>query len=113
SAATPAAKKDAPPVARTPAPVAGTPAPLAKTPAPVARTPAPAATPSTRAAPPAAARPVVAASVAAPLTLDLDALKERLKATKAIGLFTKIALKNQVDDLMKQFRGHHDGKAKP
>jgi hypothetical protein len=51
--------------------------------------------------------PVVAA------TLDLDALKARLKATKAIGVFTKIALKNKVDDLMKQFRGHYDGKAKP
>ena len=71
------------------------------------------ATGSTRAAPPVAAPPVVAPSVAAPLTLDLDALKERLKATKAIGVFTKIALKNQVDDLMKQFRGYYQGKAKP
>jgi hypothetical protein len=51
--------------------------------------------------------PVVAA------TLDLDALKARLRATKAIGVFTKLALKNKVDDLMKQFRGHYDGNAKP
>jgi hypothetical protein len=84
----------------------------------VAKTPASAATASKGAAPPVAAprvaTPSVAApSVAAPLTLDLDALKERLKATKAIGVFTKIALKNQVDDLMKQFRGHYQGKAKP
>jgi hypothetical protein len=42
----------------------------------------------------------------------LNALKERLKATKAIGVFTKIALKNQVDDLMGQFRDYYDGKSK-
>jgi len=47
---------------------------------------------------------------AAAVTLDLVALEERLKATKAIGIFSKIALKNQVDDLMKQFRDHYDGK---
>jgi hypothetical protein len=85
------------------------------TPAPKAATTTapPAATAPKGAAPPAAAAPVVARSVAAPLTLDLDALKARLKATKAIGIFTKIALKNQVDDLMKQFRGHYEGKAQP
>ena len=49
---------------------------------------------------------------AAPLTLDLNALKAQLKATKAIGVFTKISLKNQVDDLMKQFRDYYQGKAK-
>ena len=50
---------------------------------------------------------------ATPAPLDLAALKQQLKDTKAIGVFTKISLKNQVDDLMKQFRGHYDGKAKP
>ena len=45
-------------------------------------------------------------------TLDLAALKEQLKATKAIGVFTKISLKNQVDDLMDQFRDYYQGKAK-
>ena len=45
-------------------------------------------------------------------TLDLNALKEQLKDTKAIGVFTKISLKNQVDDLMKQFREYYQGKAK-
>ena len=45
------------------------------------------------------------------MTLDLTALKDQLKATKAIGLFTKIALKNKVDDLMKQFRDYYDGKS--
>jgi hypothetical protein len=42
-------------------------------------------------------------------TLDVAALKERLKNTSAIGLFTKIALKNQVDDLLAQFRSYHGG----
>ena len=45
-------------------------------------------------------------------TLDLDALEQRLKDTDAIGVFTKIALKNQVDDLLKRFKSYHqsDGK---
>jgi len=45
--------------------------------------------------------------------LDLSALKTRLKETKAIGVFTKLTLKNQVDDLMEKFRQHHAGKATP
>jgi len=43
-------------------------------------------------------------------TLDLSGLQAQLEATKAIGMFTKISLKNQVDDLMKQVRDHHEGK---
>ena len=69
--------------------------------------PAPASTTAKPAPPPAAA---VSASVVP--TLDLAALKEQLKETKAIGVFTKIALKNQVDDLLQQFRDHYQGKAK-
>jgi hypothetical protein len=59
--------------------------------------------------------PAVAASraAAAAPTLDLDALKARLRATKAIGVFTKISLKNKVDDLMKQFTQHYQGKKPP
>lgn len=53
-----------------------------------------------------------AAPTAAP-TLDLDALKARLRATKAIGVFTKISLQNKVDDLMKQFTAHYQGKKPP
>lgn len=47
--------------------------------------------------------------VAKPLEppLDLAALKARLRDTNAIGVFTKLALKNQVDDLLKQFRAHY------
>ena len=40
----------------------------------------------------------------------MNALEAQLKATKAIGIFTKISLKNQVDDLMEQFREHYEGK---
>jgi len=39
--------------------------------------------------------------------LDVAGLTTRLRDTDAIGVFTKLALKNQVDDLMKQFRAHH------
>lgn len=37
----------------------------------------------------------------------MAALKTRLRDTSAIGVFTKLALKNQVDDLMQQFRTHY------
>jgi hypothetical protein len=44
--------------------------------------------------------------------LDLTALETRLKETKAIGVFTKITLKNQVDDLLNQFRAYYQGQLK-
>ncbi len=44
--------------------------------------------------------------------LDLTTLETRLKETKAIGVFTKITLKNQVDDLLEQFRAYYQGRAK-
>jgi hypothetical protein len=43
--------------------------------------------------------------------LDLASLEQRLRETKAIGVFTKISLKNQVDDLLTQFRAFHQGRA--
>jgi len=57
------------------------------------------------------AAPAVAKPQAAP-PLDLASLENRLKDTKAIGLFTKIALKNQVDDLLNQFRAYYQGSVK-
>jgi hypothetical protein len=42
-------------------------------------------------------------------TLDLDGLTEALRATPAIGFLTKLALKNQVDDLLDEFRAYHAG----
>jgi hypothetical protein len=56
------------------------------------------------AVPPLAAPPV-------PVTLDLNALETQLRATKAIGTFTKISLKNNVDDLLKEFREYYRGKS--
>lgn len=43
--------------------------------------------------------------------LDLDLLEKRLKETRAIGLFTKLALKNQVDDLLEKFRAYYQGRS--
>ena len=77
-------------------------APEAKAPA----KPAAAAPPSAKAAP---AAPV--AKAAAP-PLDLKALETELKETKAIGVLTKLSIKNQVDDLLSQFRAFYQGKLK-
>ena len=63
-------------------------------------------------APAVAVSPAAPAPTAAP-TLDLNALAARLKATKAIDVFTKISLKNKVDDLMQGFAEHHQGKTPP
>ena len=41
--------------------------------------------------------------------LDLDALEKRLRQTDALGFFTKLSLKNQVNDLLSQFRAYHKG----
>ena len=42
-------------------------------------------------------------------TLDLPALEKRLRETSAIGVFTKLSLKNQVDDFLDRFREFHKG----
>jgi len=44
--------------------------------------------------------------------LDFTSLEQRLRATSAIGTLTKITLKNQVDDLLEQFRNFYQGKLK-
>jgi hypothetical protein len=43
--------------------------------------------------------------------LDLTSLERRLRDTRAIGVFTKLSIKNQVDDLLNQFRALYKGKA--
>ena len=45
-------------------------------------------------------------------SLDVASLEQRLKDTKAIGVLTKITLKNQVDDLLNQLRAFYQGKLK-
>jgi hypothetical protein len=42
-------------------------------------------------------------------TLDFGSLEARLRATTAIGVFTKLSLKNQVSDLFDQFKTFHHG----
>jgi len=76
----------------------------AAAPAPGARTPGPQA--ASKVVP-----PVAKTTPRAP-ALDLKTLVAKLKGTKAIGIFTKITLKNQVDDLMGRFREHYQGKTK-
>jgi len=77
----------------------GTPPPSGK--------PAVPATPqgASKAAPPVAKRPAAAPA------LDLNTLEAQLRATKAIGVFTKITLKNQVNDLVDKFREYYQGTA--
>ncbi|MDB6083796.1 MAG: hypothetical protein JWN43_1677 [Gammaproteobacteria bacterium] len=45
-------------------------------------------------------------------TLDLATLEQRLRDTRAIGVFTKLSLKNQVDDLLNEFRTLYSGSSK-
>ena len=39
-------------------------------------------------------------------------METELKATRAIGVMTKLSIKNQVDDLLSQFRAFYQGKLK-
>jgi hypothetical protein len=65
--------------------------------------------------PPARATANTATIVAKPApapALDLNALKDQLRKTDAIGVFTKVSLKNQMDDFLQQFRDYYQGKSK-
>ena len=63
-----------------------------------AKTPPPVSSPSSPAPAPAASP-----------TLNLADLEQRLRETRAIGVFTKLSLKNQVDDLLNAFRALYRG----
>ncbi len=112
-----AAAAAAAPVTQPPKEVMPSAAP-AKAGPPSAKAPAPAAPPKAPVAlakPPAAASkppPAIAAAPAAP-PIDLKSLEVKLKESKAIGLMTKLSLKNQVDDLVAQFKAFHDGRRPP
>ena len=71
--------------------------------APAAAAAAPAPAPAV--VPKAATAPAAPQPSAAPL--DLTSLETRLRQTKAIGVLTKLALKNQVDELVDKFRAYH------
>ena len=108
----PATGAPAAPAATAPAsqaPVASNTA-AAKSAAPVAKAPAKAAAPAV----PSGAKPGPAAQAGKPAAppLDLKALETHLKETNAIGVMTKLSLKNDVDDLLDQFRAFYQGKLK-
>ena len=46
-------------------------------------------------------------------SLDLKSLEQRLRDTNAIGVLTKLSLKNQVDDLVARFKSYHEGHRPP
>ena len=62
---------------------------------------------------PAKQQPAAPPPVAAAPPLDLKGLEQRLKDSAAIGVMTKLSLKNQVDDLVAQFRTYHQGQRPP
>jgi len=87
----------------------------AKPETPVDKPEAPAAKPAPKTATTPAPKKEVAtppASKPAAAPLDLAGLVKRLKETPAIGVFTKLTLKNQVDTLLEQFRGYYQGRVK-
>lgn len=86
--------------------------PVAKIAAPTARITAKVVTSSVPALPPANSAPSIVPKPASSPTLDLKSLEARLKDTQAIGVFTKLALKNQVNDLLEQFRAYYQGRLK-
>jgi hypothetical protein len=100
----PAKQETPPPTATAPSQREATVSPDVKAPkAPAA--PAPSAPPQAKKSP----EPSPSKQAATP-ALDMKSLEKRLRETKAIGVFTKLSLKNQVDDLLDQFRVFHQRK---
>ena len=109
AAGAPSAPAAAAPASQVPgAPAASHPA-AAKPAAPVAKAPTKPAAPAVP-----SAKPAPAAQAAKPAVppLDLKALETHLKETNAIGVMTKLSLKNDVDDLLDRFRAFYQGKLK-
>jgi len=92
----PLAPAPPPPSTPVPPPIVGVPPATAAPPQALPKKPKP----SLPTAPPAPA----SAPAATQATLDLASLQQRLRDTRAIGVFTKLSLKNQVDDLLDEFR---------
>jgi len=55
--------------------------------------------------------PPAAAPAAEAAPLDLNTLVQQLRDTRVIGIFTKLSLKNQVDDLLSEFRTFYQGQS--
>jgi hypothetical protein len=109
------APKQSGPVAVEPAPTPAAP-PAAASPIQSAAKPEAAAAklPAQAPASPAPKEPAPKKESAAPPAppLDLASLETRLKETNAIGVFTKLTLKNQVDALLDRFREYYQGRIK-
>jgi hypothetical protein len=99
-----AAARSSPAKAKSPGkpPVKQTDAAAAQTHPPVSLPPPPAQSPSSPA-------PAPTSTPTASPTLNLADLEQRLRETRAIGVFTKLSLKNQVDDLLNAFRALYRG----
>lgn len=61
---------------------------------------------------PAVGPPSAVPSAAASPPLDLKSLEVQLRETKAISTFTKLTLKNQIDDLLERLRAFYQGQLK-
>jgi hypothetical protein len=86
------------------------PAPAPDVPAPAPAPPSAPAAPSPVAPPPEAApapQPPPEAAPPAEASLSLEELGQRIKQTPAIGTFSKLSLKNDLDDLVDGLRGYH------
>ncbi|TAK92513.1 MAG: hypothetical protein EPO06_01545 [Burkholderiaceae bacterium] len=95
-----------------PSPTPTMPAAPAKPTSPGTRQIAKAAAPTVASSATPAVTPSAAPKPAGPPPMDLKALEQQLRETKAIGLMTKLTLKNQIDDLLGQFRDYYDGRLK-
>jgi hypothetical protein len=96
------------PAETSPSEAVGTPSPAPDTAAEAVPRPedaSEASTPATQETP--------AASAALPPRLDIAALETKLRDTDAIGFFTKLELKSQVDTLLDRFRGYHQNGRPP
>jgi hypothetical protein len=108
------------PVTQGPVPTAPSTAPAPASGPLVARAPAakpapsaiePAAKAAAKVAPKAAPKAQAAPAAGAP-PLDLKSLEQKLTDTPAIGVMTKLTLRNQVNDLLDQFRAYYAGRLK-
>ena len=112
SSAPPAPKKYASTPAAAPNAAAATPAKKPSATAPPVGAASHASPPAAVAATAPAPGPAPSTAAASP-PLDLASLEQRLRDTRAIGVFAKLSIKNQVDDLLAAFKGFHGGKPQP
>jgi hypothetical protein len=108
----PASTLPAPPTTSSKAPAVAAPpvtpaVPKVTTAPPPQLVPKAATVPSSQAVPKATPAPAPVAAKPPQAPLDLASLGTRLKQTRAIGVLTKLSLKNQVDDLLEKFRAYH------